>query len=126
MTIKLELNYLTQVVVWLDRPIWNTYTIICENKSTGIQYTTILDNISPIINQYTLFNIIAIDNETIPISNNVIYLPKKGEYTCSFYRGIDIQDKTTLAGTGLVVIKYDDVAEITFESETNNKLIYEG
>lgn len=125
MTIKLENNYLTQVVLWLDRPIWNTYTLVCKNLATNTLTTTIVDNISPITEQYTLFNLIAVDDVSIPVSNNVLYLPLKGEYEYKLYRGIDNLTSSNIAGSGLLINTTDSDNYIKYD-QNNTNIVYNG
>lgn len=119
MTINLKYNTSVQVTLWLNLPISNTYLLLCKNKTTKEVTSTILDNISNNLNQFALFNIVAVDTElTIP-SNNVIYLSNKGEYDYNIL--IDLTpEENLIVGFGNIINEYSESSLIEYSNETKN------
>lgn len=120
MTITLTYNESVPVVLWLLDPQAAQYIMVVESKATHEQSLTTIDNISNDINQYALFNIIAVETEEAS-GGNKIYLPKKGEY--HYYIYVDGIHDDNLVGYGLLINSYDTKSDTIYDTN-KNKIVY--
>jgi hypothetical protein len=118
MTIKLEYNISKIITLYLLNPQTETYLLQCTYPSNEI-FSTTIENLSNSLDQYSLFNIVSIQTNT-GTSNNVIYLPYRGEYDYKIYN-----ENNKLVGSGILINTYNDNLIIDYD-QNENKIIYNG
>ncbi len=125
MTIHLDYNYSVPFALYLNeiQPSLE-YLLLCKNKFTGNETSTILDNISNVPNQYALFNLIAI--ESLPISgtsHNIITLYERGEYEYTLFNTLYV-DPASIVTRGLIINKFTNSSDIVYIKPDNKKIQY--